>query len=77
MVGVEATGLTVLPSAMFVPVSADTGIVPQTVEPFTVMPDALVHAVPSQYCMMVLELADVKLMHTWALPVVIPVTCTS
>ncbi len=62
---------------MFVPVSADTGIVPQTVVPFTVMLDALVHAVPSQYCIVVLELAEVKLMQTWALPVDIPVTSTS
>jgi len=49
---------------MFVPVRADTGIVPQTVEPLTVMLDALVQAVPSQYCIVVLELAEVKLMQT-------------
>ncbi len=49
---------------MFVPVNADTGIVPQTVEPFTVMFDALVQAVPSQYCMVVPEVAEVELMQT-------------
>ena len=53
-----------MPSAMFVPVNADTCIVPQTVEPFTVMLDALVHAVPSQNCIVVPELAEVKLMQT-------------
>ncbi len=66
-----------MPSAMFVPVSADTEIVPQTVGPFIVMFDALVQAVPLQYCIVVLELAEVKLMQTWALPVVIPITTTS
>ena len=66
-----------MPRAMLVPVRADTGIVPQTVEPITVMFEALVQAVPSQYCIVVLELAEVKLMQTWALPVVIPVTSTS
>ncbi len=62
---------------MFVPVKADTGIIPQTVGPFTVMLEAMVQAVPLQYCIVVLELAEVKLMHTWTLPVVIPVTTTS
>ncbi len=66
-----------MPRAMFVPVRADTGIVPQTVEPFTLMLEALVHTGSSQYSMVVLELAEVKLMQTWALPVVVPVTSTS
>ncbi len=63
---------------MLVPVKADTSIVPQTVGPFTVMLDALVQAVPLQYCIVVLELAEVTgTMQICALPVVIPVTTTS
>ncbi len=62
---------------MFVPVSADTGIVPQTVVPFTVMFEAPVHFVPSQYCMVVPLPAEVRLMQTWALPEDMPVTNTS
>ncbi len=49
---------------MLVPVRADTGIVPHTVGPFTVMFDAILQAVPPQYCMDVIELAEVKLVQT-------------
>jgi hypothetical protein len=56
--GVGGTGWTGFPTAMFVPVKAETGIWPQIIPPFTVIPVALVQAVPLQYCIVVLELAE-------------------
>jgi len=43
---------------MFVPVKAETGIRPQTVPPLTLTPVASVQAVPLQYCIVVVELAE-------------------
>ena len=56
--GIGGAGCTGLPTAMFVPVSAETGIWPQTVVPLTMTAEASVQAVPLQYCIVVLELAD-------------------
>jgi hypothetical protein len=47
-----------LPKTTFVPVNADTGIVPHIVPPLTEMLEALVHAVPVQYCIVVAEVDE-------------------
>lgn len=66
-----------MPRAMFVPVRAETGIWPQTVVPLTARLVAVAHDVPVQYCIVVVEVAELKVMQTWAVPVVMPVTWTS
>jgi hypothetical protein len=43
------------PVTIFVPVSEATGISPQIVEPEMVMPDAVTHSLPSQYCIVASE----------------------
>ena len=52
-------------------------MLPHTVPPFTVTLEALVHAVPVQYCIVVPEVAEESLMQTLAVPLVIPLTTTS
>jgi len=53
-----------VPRTRFVPVNADTCIVPHTVPAFSLMSDAFVHLAPVQYCMVVLETAAGERMQT-------------
>ena len=56
--GGVGAGWTALPTAMFVPFKAETGIWPQTVMPLTATPVASAHAVPLQYRIVVVEVAE-------------------